>query len=265
MTETLEDILPGPGERENVYGTTRSGKSSHLDWQMRGIQRYRPECMQLLLDTKPRFRAETTKQSFDPTGKRRTNASWLYRTWSKGPVLPNSVLVPLWDDHPFRGLWSRPGEIAIMQSGDMKDWLRMLELTMRFVKAHVSGRERRLTVDEVLDFYGRTTWSINSKNDVFYLAARAGGERNIGQSLGAQRIHGIPILIRDMTSINTLYHLDQSRDVKYLAENGIDNAVAPDGDFIFHQWRKQKGGTFKGPLVGTLDLPDWYLKQLADS
>lgn len=264
MTD-LEQILPGPGERHNIYGTTRTGKSSHLDWEIRGIQRYRPECMQLLLDTKPRFRAETTRVSFDPTGRKRMDASWLYRAWTKGPVLPNSVLVDIWADHPFRGLWRRPGEVAIMQSGDSRDWIRMLELTMAFVKANVYGRERRLSADEVLDFYGRTTWSISNKHDVFYLAARTGGERNIGETLGAQRIHGLPILVRDMATMNTLYRLDQSRDVKYLIENGITNAVVPTRKFAFNQWRKEKGGHFTGPFSGKLALPDWYLAQLADS
>jgi len=215
--------------------------------------------MQALIDTKPRFRAEFERGAFP---KSRKSAAWRYKTWTDGPIVPNSVLVDIWDEHPFRGLWSRPGEIAILQSGDSAEWNRILQLMMRFVKAHVQGRERRIIADEVLDFYGRTTWSINTKNDVFYLASRAGRERLVGLSLGAQRVHGIPILVRNMASRVTLYHLDEEKDMKYLNTNGITDAVSPHGDFIFRQWRKEKGGTMSNPVTGKLLLPQSYLDQL---
>jgi len=166
-------------------------------------------------------------------------------------------------DHPFRGLWDRPGEIAIMQSGDAQDWRRMLELAMAFVRAQVAERERHMTADEAMDFYGRTTWSIHNKNDVFYLAARSGGERNIGETLGWQRVKGAPILIRNMFSRNTLFNLTEAGDVKYLAQNGIADAQAPEGNYIFHQWTRQPGGGISPMSRHTLDLPESYLSQLA--
>lgn len=256
-----KDVVAGPAERHIIYGTTRSGKSCHMDHEMRAVQEWRPEAMQLLLDTKPRFRAETVKMKYNPRGRQK--ADYLYRHWSKGPVIPNSVAVNIWEDRPFRGLWTRPGEIAIMQSGDEREWLRMLHLAMRFVKVHVEGRERRLLSDEVLDFYGRTTWSINQKNDAFYLASRSGGERNIGICLGAQRVYGLPILVRNMFSRVTLYHLDEEKDMKYLNANGIKDAKSPPGDFIFRQWVKQNGGTVGSPVTGRLKYDDAYLNQLA--
>lgn len=256
-----EDIVAGEGERHIIYGTTRSGKSCHLDHEMRAVQAWRPDAMQLLVDTKPRFRAETVRHKVNP--RWRQDAKWMYKHWSKGPVIPNSVYVDIWDDHPFRGLWTRPGEVAIMQSGDEREWQRMLQLSMRFVKVHVAGRERRLIADEVLDFYGRTTWSINQKNDAFYLASRSGGERNIGLCLGAQRVYGLPILVRNMFSRVTLYHLDEEKDMKYLNANGIKDAKSPPGDYIFKQWRKENGGTVGAPITGRLEYPDAYLQQLA--
>lgn len=152
-----------------------------------------------------------------------------------------------------------------MQSGDEREWLRMLLLAMRFVKVNVEGRERRLIADEVLDFYGRNTWSINQKNDAFFLAARTGGERNVGLCLGAQRVYGLPILVRNMFSRVTLYHLDEEKDMKYLNANGIKDAKSPAGDFVFRQWRKQNGGTVGKPVTGRLNYPDSYLEQLAAS
>lgn len=260
MTEHT-DLLPGPGERAITYGTTRSGKSCHLDWEMRGIQEARPGCMQILVDSKPRFRAETERTG--AFGRGRRDAAWRYRHWNKGPVLPGSVYVNIWDDHPFRGLWNRPGEIAVLQSGDAEDWRRMLELLSGFVRAQIGDRERHVTVDEVLDFYGRTTHSINNRKDVFYLIARSGGERLIGESLGSQRVHGLPILIRNMASRVTLYQLSEEKDISYLAANGIRDATAPQGDFVFRQWVKQMGGSFSEPFTGRLEMPEEYLRELS--
>lgn len=139
----------------------------------------------------------------------------------------------------------------------------MLELLMAFTKAHIGDRERHITADEVMDFYGRTTWSLNNKNDVFYLAARSGGERNIGETLGSQRVKGLPILIRNMFSRVTLFNLTEENDVKYLAQNGIKDAVEPDGGYVFHQWTRAKGGGISPMSRHVLDLPESYLSQLA--
>lgn len=257
----LRDIVAQPGETHIIYGTTRAGKSVHDDLEMREIQDSRPDCMQLLVDTKPRFRAETERMPYRAKG--RVSASWRYKHWRKGPVLPGSVLVPIWDDHPFRGLWSRPGEIAVMQSGDALEWRRMLVLLMHFARAQIGDRERHVTADEVLDFYGRTTHSINNQNDVFYLVARSGGERLIGQTLGSQRVHGLPILIRNMARRVTLYQLSEEKDIGYLAANGIRDAEAPPGNFQFRHWVKEPGGRWGEPLNGKLAVPQDYLEQLS--
>jgi len=152
-----------------------------------------------------------------------------------------------------------------MQSGEPTDWKRMLQLLVAFTDAHVKGRARHITADEVLDFYGRTTWSIMPKNDVFYRASRAGRERLVGLTLGAQRVHGLPIMVRNMASRVTLYHLDEDKDMKYLRENGIPDSVSPRGDFIFKQWKKQPGGPVGEPITGRLKLPQTYLDQLSDA
>jgi hypothetical protein len=144
----ISDLTPDEGEREGIFGGTRSGKSSYMDWQIREIQHSRPDAMQILVDSKPRYRAETVR---GPFRRGRRNASHLYTSWAKGPVLPNSVAVDLWDDKPFANLF-RPGEVVILQSGESVDWKRMLALLDAFVKANFKGRERRVVVDECLDF-----------------------------------------------------------------------------------------------------------------
>lgn len=260
----ISELIPNPGERVLTAGRSRSGKSSLMDWEIREIQRSRPHCMQLLVDTKPRFRAEKIRGPV--SYKARRDASGLYKSWAKGPVVPNSVVVPIWDDHPFRGLWNsnNPNEVAIMQSGDAADWKRMLQLLTAFTAAHIRDRERRIVVDETLDFYNRNTWGIDGRNDPIYRVARAGGERNIGLELGGHRIHGLPPLVLNMLSRVNLFHLSDDGDLRHLrASVGIKDAESPSGDFVFRQWVVRPGGELSEPFTGRVTYPQSYLDQLS--
>jgi hypothetical protein len=261
----IQNLIPRPGERVGTFGRSRSGKSSLMDWGVREIQATRPRCMQILVDTKPRFRAEKIRGPL--AYKQRRDASGLYKAWAKGPVVPNSVVVPLWDDHPFRGLWHKdnPSEVAILQSGEETDWPRMLQLLKAFVNAMIKDRERRIVVDEVLDFYNRQTFGIaGHKNDVFYRTARAGGERAIGIELGAHRVHGLPPLILNMLSRVNLFHLSDDSDLVHLRRSvGIRDAESPQGDFVFRQWVVRPGGELSEPFTGRVTYPQSYLDQLS--
>jgi hypothetical protein len=260
MKVHIGELVPGPAERALVFGTSRAGKSSLMDFGVRHVQATRPNAMQLLVDTKPRFRAE---QEPYLRGKMRRNAAHNYSGWSKGPVVPNSVVMDIHSDNPFAGMWKNPGEVVIMQSGESEDWRLMLRLLKKFVAANIGDRERRIIVDEALDFYQRNTWGIDARNDVLYRAARAGGERNIGIELGAHRVQGIPILILNMSSRVTLFHLKEEEDMKYLRRAGIYEETSPDGDYVFKQWQTRPGGTTSSPFTGKVTYPDSYLKQLA--
>jgi hypothetical protein len=244
-----------------------------MDWEIRVIQDERPTCMQVLVDTKPRFRAEKQRgrvlAGVSASYKNRKPAGKLYEHWAKGPVVPNSVLVPLWDAHPFKGLWNRdnPSEVAILQSGDAKDWPRMLQLLIAYCAAQIKDRERRMVVDEVLDFYNRQTFGIaGHSQDVFYRTARAGGERSIGIELGAHRVHGIPPLILNMLSRVNLFHLSDDSDLVHLRRSvGIKDAESPTGDFVFRQWVVNPGGELSKPFTGRVTYPESYLAQLSST
>jgi hypothetical protein len=265
---TIDDLVPDPGERTLEYGGTRTGKSSLTDWQVRTIQEKRPSAMILIADTKPRFRAENQATGhLWWQGKSRKEASPLYESWAKGPVVPNSVRVDMHSDHPFRGLWdmdSYPGEVAIMQSDEAADWQLMIELMHHFVRKEVKDRERLLVVDEGLDFYQRNTLGINPRKDPILRTARAGGERNIGLLLGAHRPHGIPPLLNTLSSRVILFYLRYQRDMKYLYEMGIpEDESPPGGNHIFKQYKIEPGGVVGSPLTARLQLPESYLAQLA--
>jgi hypothetical protein len=158
MNSHISDLTPGIGERVVTAGGTRAGKSALMEWSMRDVQHSRPTAMQILVDTKPRFRAETERGRFRGIRGSRKSAAYRYESWTAGPVVPNSVVVDIWDENPFKNIWheNRPGEIAIMQGADLEDWKRMLLLLKGYVNAHIKGRERRIVVDESLDFTAGT-------------------------------------------------------------------------------------------------------------
>jgi hypothetical protein len=265
MTE-LSELVQGPGERHILYGGTRTGKSSMMDWSIRCIQKWRPDCMILVADTKPRFRAENL---VDPRFySRRKNAAkeGIYAAWTAGPTLPNSVRVELTSPHPFRGLWDKDkhrGEVAIMQSDEPEMWRVMNNLMHEFVSRQFAGRERLIVVDEGLDFYQRNTLGIDARKDIILRTARAGGERNIGLMLGAHRPHGIPPLLNTLSSRVTLFHLRYRGDMKYLWEMGVKDQESPDGDFIFRQYTIKPGGSVSEPVTARFKYPESYLKQLS--
>lgn len=262
----LKDLVQEPGERHILYGGTRTGKSSMMDWSMRSIQKWRPDCMILVADTKPRFRAQNIIDPRFPKYRKDTLKEGTYNSWTAGPVLPNSVRVELDSTHPFRGLWDKerhPGEIAIMQSDEPSMWRVMNELMHEFVSRQMAGRERLIVVDEGLDFYQRNTLGIDARKDIILRTARAGGERNIGLMLGAHRPHGIPPLLNTLSSRVTLFHLRYGHDMKYLWEMGVKDEESPDGDYIFKQYTIKPGGKVSDPVTARFQYPESYLKQLS--
>jgi hypothetical protein len=159
----------------------------------------------------------------------------------------------------------RPGEIAIMQGDEAADWRLMVALMHHFVARKVK-RERRLIVDEGLDFYQRNTLGIDSKKDPILRTARAGGERDIGLLLGAHRPHGIPPLLNTLSSRVSLFHLRLERDMRYLYEMGIpESEGSPQGDYVFQQYKVAPGGTVEGPWVVRFRYPQSYLAQLSST
>lgn len=263
MTE-FSDLVPDPGERTLVYGGTRTGKSSYQDWVIRNIQEVRPDAMILLMDTKPRFRAEFVP--YGPNNRWRREASKLYENWTKGPLLPNSASLRLNQENPFAGMWKRPGEVAIMQSGQPQYRRWMLYLARRFMEMNVKGREKLIVVDEGLDFYLRNSLGVDSRNDVILDSARAGGERNVGLVFCAHRPYGIPPLLNTLSSRVVLFHLRFKGDMKYLWDMGIpEGEFPPEGDYKFNQYKIQPGGTVSPAQTVRLVYPEWYLRQLAST
>jgi hypothetical protein len=171
-------LVQSPGERNITFGGTRAGKSALDEWRLRQMMHERPSCMAALIDSKPRFRAETER---GPLRRGRRSAAHRYESWSKGPVVPNSVVVDIHDEKPFKDIWKRPGEVAILQGGTLHDWRRMLALLNGFVEANIKGRERYIQVDECLDFTAETLGASIQKT-TYFTGPRVPGESVISAS-----------------------------------------------------------------------------------
>jgi hypothetical protein len=156
----ISDLTPGVGERVITAGGTRAGKSALMEWGMRDVQRTRPAAMQILVDTKPRFRAETERGRFNGIRGTRRSAAYRYETWSAGPVVPNSVVVDIWDE--------------------FEDWRRMLLLLRGFVNANIKGRERRIVADESLDFTSATRSASTPRTMYFIVLPELAGNAASG-------------------------------------------------------------------------------------
>src|SRR6185312_4256112 len=101
---SLEEIAPKKGERALIIGGSRSGKSTLLDHLVQYSVKTRPDIEVLMLDTKPRFRAEIEK--FGPRNKFVRDADRNYNDWAPGPVVPGSVRLNIHADNPLANHWT---------------------------------------------------------------------------------------------------------------------------------------------------------------
>lgn len=51
----------------------------------------------------------------------------------------------------------------------------------------------------------------------------------------------------------------------YLRDIGIKDAESPQGNFVFKQWTKERGGAMSQPVTGRFTYPQWYLDQLSET
>lgn len=263
MSLSLEEIAPKKGERAIILGGSRSGKSVLEDMLLRHAVQTRPNIKALLLDSKPRFRAELYKK-----GPLSLNAEKHYVDWAPGPVIPGSYRADIHSETPLKGYWKNndPCRVVILQSGEDSERGKLLEVANGFYEAKMRNADRLLVVDELLDFYHGNGVCI-SRHNVPQKVSRAGGERGIGGLYGAQRPRGIPGQTIEEASIIYLFYLRFSQDMKYLYEQGIPTSIVPPDEelYVFKVIRIQPGG--KAEYMGQfrLTLYDWYLKQLSDT
>ena len=236
----LAQISLRKAERGMVVGGVESGKSTLGELLGREfLVRYqREKARRLLLDTKPRYRAEKTAQGL--------SAKRLYRTWDHGPTVPGSMLVEQPSDLDLA--WKVGVRTAIAQSdGTYASLPRLLAISDKFLAQSRTGRPQLAQVDETMDFYG-PTGNPRGSSDVITRFARTGRERGTAALYGSQRTKGIPAtLLQEVTRLY-LFHLDYEQDMKRLYEMGLPEWVeSPRGEHEFYYWWKRDREHVWGP------------------
>jgi hypothetical protein len=261
----LAGIAPAKGQRALAIGGSRTGKSSLIDMLARYAVQTRPNIQELLLDTKPRFRAEIER--FGPKNKFVRDADYHYEDWEPGPVMPGSVRADIHKDKPLENMWKDRCRTIIVQSEEPHERARLLAIADGWFKSRQPNSDRMLIVDELLDFYHANGLCIHPRCNVPLKINRAGGERGFSGLYGAQRPKGIPIQISEELSILYLFHLRYENDMRFLWDMGVPREIEPPKDepHVFKIIRITPGGKAEYQGLFRLTLPDSYLSQLSDT
>lgn len=190
----------------------------------------------LILDTKPRYRAERTVQG--RSARRR------YRTWGHGQPIPGSLLVEDPADLAFG--WSTGAHTIVMQTESSADVGRLVQGASTFLQQSSARRPQLLQVDETLDFF-HGNGSPRGGDDAIMRCARAGRERGTGALYGSQRTKGLPPTLLEEVSRLYCLRIDYKADAKRLQEMGAPPFPLPTQPHEFMYWWKGDYARVWGP------------------
>lgn len=240
---SLESISLRKQERGLIVGGVDSGKSTLAGLLCQDfVHRYTAAGARLLiLDSKPRFRAEWTVQG--------VAAAPRYRKWSHGPVLAGSCVVDNPGDLEFAFKRHR---IVIVQSMSGRELPRLAKAAKLFLDESRASRPQLVYVDETLDFFHKNG-SPKGGDDIIIVLARAGRERGTAALYGSQRTYGLDaVLLGEMSRMYAL-RLDSRKDAGRLQEFGAPPFAMPLEPHEFMYWWKGDYRRVWGPYK--LQLP----------
>lgn len=229
---THQDIDLMPRGRHLMLGMSDVGKST---LEMRLIEHWldqQPEPRVLILDGKPRFRAEWELSGL--SAKRR------YKGWTRGDVVPNSVALDF-SGHSgsiraqLKQAWSLKFHSVIAQTSDQKELLFLRAAADWFYTDSQDKYSQLLVVDELADFFGTT--GAASRGDALLKVVRSGREKNISFLGAAQRPKGLPQSFMTEVSAVYLFKLRSKKDMQHLEDLGLPGAASPPSKkHIFYFW-----------------------------
>jgi len=238
-----------------VAGKKGTGKSTLLEVLMAEYQReYSTEkkpVRTLIIDTKPRFRAE--KELYGVS----TRVSRRYRKWGYGSgEIPNSYALP--QSGSIKGnlnqVWRLGGTTAIASTERESEWGWAAETARTFYEGYGAKFPRLIFVDELSDFFISRTLS-----DIFQRIARNGRERDCALIAGSQRPRKIPVEIMSEMNRVYLFHIDYSEDVKNILRYGVpQDTIIPSMGHTFFMYDHELGETPPSKGYYELDLSENY-------
>ena len=237
-------ILPRQG-RALLVGRTRSGKTTLKD-QLRSLWlRKYPTGRALIVDSKPRYRAQWTPQGF--------SAAKYYKKWKKDDqaYVTGSVRIPLDGfykasmDHAFRS-----GARCVIVQGKLEEWDMLLDCVRVFYEDYsAKDGPRLIDVDELADFF-----EVKKIGGIFWQALRSGGELDVSVIAGSQRPNFIPKATLTESDRLYVFELDNQDDLKSLIRQaGYKPGIVPERPHEFIYYDKHHRAWPSGGLF-TLEL-----------
>jgi len=238
----VADIALHTADRGILIGASGTGKSTLAAHMLAAFRRGYPKARILVLDTKPRWRAETMADG--------TNTRRFYQAFAKGDMIPGSLTMGTTTDWGL--CWDKdinPTQTVIAQrlkGSQRANVAFQIQCAERFFMSQRANRESLLYIDEGMDFFSTSGSAFGS--DIVQRCFRAGREKNLTTLIGVQRPKGINLQCLTETNWCALFRINYTDDVKRLWEMGWPKDMGPptfDQKFAFRLWRE---GSPQAPL-----------------
>lgn len=225
-----------------LVGANGTGKSTLAAHVLTEFRKDYPQSRMLVLDTKPRWRAEWL-----PDG---TYAKRQYRKMAKGDTIAGSVSMSRMTDWPLA--WhpdTNPSHTVIAQRmhGTQAENVRyQIKAAERFFETQDARSPSLLYIDEGMDFFSANGSARGS--DIVQRCFRAGREKGLATMIGVQRPISINLQCLTETSWCAVFRINYAGDIKRLYEMGWPQTVGPptyEQDHCFRLWRE---GRNEAPL-----------------
>jgi hypothetical protein len=236
---SLDRIAISPRGRAMWFGMTGTGKSTVKERLTEHWRLTQPLPRVLMLDSKPRFRAE-----WELNG---TKAFKRYKKWQRGTAIPGSVRLPFIDPKSdLEQVWRLGFSCAIAQTSEqyMLPWLRAY--AHEFYGNAEDKYSQLLDVDEVADFFSTT--GMARQGDSLLKIVRSGREMNVAFTGAAQRPKGLPHSFLTELSEVGLFALASVKDLEHLSDMGLPGDIdIPTEDHVFYHFRRRGrvGGMYR--------------------
>jgi hypothetical protein len=225
-------------ERAFLLGGTGSGKTTMEEMLVADFYNRYPSSRILILDSKPRFRAEWFVNGL--------SAKRVFRHWKPGSTIPDSVLVR--EASQLEDAWRLGARIVVAQCERQSERYRLVEAAEHFYNKARHTRPQLLCVDETADFFHLNGSPIGG-SDALVRIARSGRERGTAALYCSQRAKSIPSsIIEELTQLY-LFVLDGRADLKRCVEMGAPEWIEPpERDYEFKLWTKRDRKHVYGPF-----------------
>jgi len=225
-------------ERALLLGGTGTGKTTLEEMLISDFYNRYLSSRILILDSKPRFRAEFLTNGV--TAKR------LFRHWKPGPTIPGSVLIRRASQ--LSDAWRLGARIVVAQCELQEERKYLVECAEEFFKSARHSRPQLLCVDETADFFHMNGSPISGSSDALIRVSRAGRERGTAGLYCTQRAKSIPTSIIEEMTLLYLFLLDSKRDLDRCIEMGAPEWIEPpENKLEFKLWSKHERKKVYGP------------------